>query len=86
MTCYQNRAYPMDLSDEQWAVLQPILPSTVGRGCPRKLDLRQVINAMLYVVVGGIQWRRLPHEFPPWYPRGFTMPATSASCTPIASD
>lgn len=66
MTCYQNRGYATDLSDEQWAILQPILPVAVGRGRPRRLDLRQVINAILYVVVGGIQWRLLPHEFPPW--------------------
>ena len=66
MICYQNRGYGTDLSDEQWAILQPILPAAVGRGRPRRLDLRQVINGILYVVVGGIQWRLLPHDFPPW--------------------
>jgi putative transposase len=66
MTYSQHRGYPTDLSDEQWAILQPILPPAGGRGRPRTLDLRQVINAILYVVVGGIQWRLLPHDFPPW--------------------
>ena len=67
MTAYQNRrAYRTDLSDEQWAILQPLLPPASQRGRPRELELRAVINAILYVVVGGIQWRLLPHDYPAW--------------------
>ena len=66
MICYQNPGYPTDLTDPQWAVLQPVLVPASTRGRPRTLDLRQVINAILYVVVGGIQWRLLPHEYPHW--------------------
>ncbi len=66
MICYQNPGYPTDLTDPQWAVLQPVLVPATTRGRPRTLDLRQVINAILYVVVGGIQWRLLPHEYPHW--------------------
>lgn len=57
--------YETDLSDEQWALLEPMLPHRKKRGRP-PTGLRQVINAILYIVKGGIQWRLLPANFPPW--------------------
>lgn len=58
--------YPTDLTDEQWNILQPLLPP-VKTGCrPRELDMREVLNAILYLVRGGIAWRLLPHDFPKW--------------------
>jgi putative transposase len=57
--------YESDLTDEQWALLQPMLPQPNKRGRPQT-DRRQVINAILYIVKGGIQWRLLPANFPPW--------------------
>jgi putative transposase len=57
--------YDTDLTEAQWAVLEPILPKAKPRGRPRT-PLREVINAVLYLVKGGIQWRLLPKSFPPW--------------------
>lgn len=66
MKVYQKRLYPTDVTDAQWEVLQPLLPPANPTGRPRKLAMRMIINAILYVVVGGVQWRLLPREYPPW--------------------
>ena len=66
MKVYQKRLYPTDLTDAQWAVLQPLLPPTKATGRPRELAIRLIIHAILYVVVGGIPWRMLPREYPAW--------------------
>ena len=58
-------SYPTDLTDAQWALLQPILPAPSKRGRP-PVDRRRIINAILYIAKGGIQWRLLPHDFPAW--------------------
>jgi putative transposase len=58
--------YPTDLTDSQWVIIQELIPPAKPGGRPRSLDMRQVINAILYVVVGGIQWRMLPREYPKW--------------------
>ena len=58
-------SYESDLSDEQWALLEPMLPKRKKLGRP-PTNRRQVINAILYIVKGGIQWRLLPANFPPW--------------------
>jgi putative transposase len=62
--------YPSDLTDEQWALIGPRLPDRPG-GRPRKADLRAVVDAILYVLRTGCQWRYLPKDFPPkstvWY-------------------
>ena len=62
----QTRTYPSALTDSQWHLIKGLLPTPKPRGRPRTLDLRQVINAILYVLVGGIQWRMLPRDFPKW--------------------
>ena len=55
-----------DLTENEWALLEPlILPAKPG-GHPRTTDMREVINAILYLDRTGCQWRALPHEFPPW--------------------
>ena len=58
--------YPSDLTDRQGELIKELIPAPAVRGRKRQLDMRQVLNAMLYVVVGGIQWRMLPHEYPKW--------------------
>lgn len=61
--------YPSDLKDAQWVELEPLLHRVGGRhagGRPRKYSLRRVVDAMLYVVKTGCQWRQLPENFPPW--------------------
>ena len=59
-------AYPTDLSDSQWEVLQPFMPDVTpaGRGRHIEVDLREVVNAILYVNRAGCQWDMLPHDFP----------------------
>jgi transposase len=62
--------YPSDLTDSQWAKLEPLLQEAVADrhpgGRPRKYPLRRVTDAVLYVVKTGCQWRQLPVDFPPW--------------------
>lgn len=59
-----RKPYPSDLTDEQWAIIQPLIPvSKVGR--PRTVDMREVLNAVFYLNRTGCQWDMLPHDFPP---------------------
>ena len=58
--------YPSDLTDRQWARLEPLLPPPKPGGRPRSTDVREVVDAILYVLRNGIVWRALPHDFPPW--------------------
>lgn len=57
--------YETDLTDEQFALLEPFLPKPKRMGRP-PADLRAVLNAILYLVRTGCQWRMLPKDFPPW--------------------
>jgi putative transposase len=57
--------YPSDLTDDQWALIEPHLPGEPGGGRPRKTDLRDVFDAILYILRTGCQWRYLPIDFPP---------------------
>lgn len=62
----KGQVYPTDLTDQQWALLEPLIPPQTGPGRPRKIDLRQVINALLYMARTGCQWEMLPKDFPHW--------------------
>src|SRR5512135_2064797 len=62
----QRRDYPSDLSKREWAILEPLIPPAKPGGHPRTTDMREVLNAILYLDRTGCQWRALPHEFPPW--------------------
>src|SRR5215468_9354680 len=64
-TTQPRRVYPTDLTDAQWEILQGFLPPAPGGGRPRKTDLREVVNAILYVLRTGCAWDLLPHDFPP---------------------
>lgn len=57
---------PIDLNDKRWALISPLLPSALPGGRPRRIGLRKLINAILYIVRSGCAWRLLPHEFPAW--------------------
>ncbi len=61
-----RRAYQTDLSDEEWEVLEPHLPTPKATGRPRLRPLREVLDAVFYVLKSGGAWRLLPHDFPPW--------------------
>ena len=60
------RKYPTDLSDEEWAVLAPLIPPARPGGRPRTTDMREVLNAIFYLLRSGGAWRLLPREFPAW--------------------
>src|SRR5215510_5963645 len=57
-------SYPSDLTDEQWALIEPLIP-VFSTGRPRITSMRAVVNAIAYLVRTGCQWRYLPHDFPP---------------------
>jgi putative transposase len=59
-----RKPYPSDLTDEQWEIIRPLIPvNTVGR--PRKVEMREVLNAIFYLNRSGCQWDMLPHDLPP---------------------
>jgi putative transposase len=58
--------YPSDLTGQEWAILESLIPPAKPGGRPRTVDMREVINAIFYVDRTGCQWRALPRDFPPW--------------------
>ena len=60
----RTNKYPSDVTDEQWALIEPLLPVYPG-GRPRKTDLRDVVDAIFYLLRTGCPWRYLPKDFPP---------------------
>jgi transposase len=61
-----GRRYASDLTDAEWALLEPYLPAAKPLGRPRETDLRAVLDAILYIARSGCQWRMLPKDFPPF--------------------
>jgi transposase len=61
-----RRGYPSDLTDGQWALIEPLLPEPATEGRREKHPRREVVNAILYVVRSGCPWRYLPADLPPW--------------------
>lgn len=57
--------YETDMTDEQWEVVEPFVQQKPGPGAKRRVSIREVVNAVFYVVHTGCQWRMLPKEFPP---------------------
>ncbi|OSP40050.1 IS5/IS1182 family transposase [Streptomyces sp. 13-12-16] len=70
----ERRAYPSDLSDARWELVEPVLAAwrserrrrALAFGRPPEHELREIMNAIPYVDRTGVQWRYLPHDFPPW--------------------
>jgi len=61
-----EKIYPSDLTNEEWEWIKDLSPAAKSGGRPRKLCMREVLNAIFYVTKGGIQWRMLPANFPKW--------------------
>jgi len=61
-----RKPYPTDLSDAEWKYIEPHMPIPKGHGRPRIHSLREIFNAIFYVLRSGCQWRLLPHDFPRW--------------------
>ena len=62
-----RNSYPSDLTDKQWAILEPLVPAprTQRGGRPREVSMREVINTILYLNRSGCQWDMLPHDLLP---------------------
>ncbi len=61
-----RQRYQTDLTDSEWEVLEPYLPASKSGGRPRLHRVREILDAIYWVVRGGCAWRLLPHDFPPW--------------------
>ena len=61
-----RQPYPTDLTDEQWARVEPYLPADASGGRPREIPLREILDAYWYILRAGCAWRLLPHDFPKW--------------------
>ncbi len=57
--------YPSDLTDGEWALIEPLIPPAKRGGRPRDVNVREVMNGILYVLETGCQWRALPKDLPP---------------------
>lgn len=67
MITHEHRnPYPSDLTDKEWAKLSPHIPPKSQRGRPLEYTLREICNAIFYILRAGCAWRMLPHDFPPW--------------------
>ena len=62
----ERRAYPTDITDAQWQVIEPLIPPAKPGGHPRTVNMREVVNGIFYVTRTGCAWRYLPHDLPPW--------------------
>jgi len=67
-----REASPSDVIDAEWAILQPLLPKPCQAGTPKggrpaEVDLREVVNGLLYYLTQGCGWRSLPHDLPHWW-------------------
>ena len=61
-----RKAYSTDVSDKEWAVIEPYVPLVKTGGRPARHERREIINAIAYVLRSGCAWRLMPHDLPPW--------------------
>ena len=61
-----RKAYPCDVTDEEWQIIEPLLPEAQDIGRPRQVKLREIINGIFYVLREGCSWRGFPHDLLPW--------------------
>lgn len=61
----KSQRYPSDLTDEEWALVAPLIPPARRGGRPRDVNVREVLNAVFYVLSTGCQWDALPKDLPP---------------------
>jgi transposase len=62
----EGQRYASNLSDAEWALIEPHMPAAKPLGRPRPTELRRVLDAILYITRTGCQWRMLPKDFPPF--------------------
>ena len=61
-----RKAYSTDVTDQEWEILQPLLPVKTGKGRNQEVPLREIVNGIFYGLRTGCQWANLPHDFPPY--------------------
>ena len=61
-----RQAYPTDLTDAEWAIAEPLVPRAKPGGRRRTANIREVLDAIFYLLRTGCAWRMLPHDFPNW--------------------
>ena len=62
----ERKRYPSDVSDAEWAILEPLVPAVKAGGRPAKWTRREIVNGIFYLLRSGEAWRLLPHDLPPW--------------------
>ena len=62
----ERKSYPSDLTNQEWGILEPLVPPVKCGGRPADHARREVVNGIRYVLRTGCQWRALPHDLPPW--------------------
>ena len=62
----ERRSYPSDVTDQEWAILEPLIPAAKPGGRPQEIERREIVNGNLYVLRSGCPWRMLPHDLPNW--------------------
>jgi putative transposase len=62
----RRKRYTSDLSDEEWAIIEPLVPPAKAGGRPRTTNMRDVLDAIFYLLKTGCQWANLPGDFPPY--------------------
>ena len=63
---FERKTYTSDLTDAEWAQIEPLLPDDKAVGRPREVDLQEILNAIYYRADNGVKWRNLPSDFPAW--------------------
>ncbi|MEO9030673.1 MAG: transposase [Ktedonobacteraceae bacterium] len=63
----ERMPYPSDVTDEEWAILEPLIPGEKPGGRPQEIERREILNAILYVLRSACGWRMLPHDVPRWF-------------------
>jgi putative transposase len=61
-----RKPYPSDLTDREWAILEPLMPPPCEEGVERKYEWREILNGIFYVLRAGCAWRMMPHDLPDW--------------------
>jgi putative transposase len=61
-----RKAYKTDITDDQWQILEPLIPPAKPGGHPRTVNMREVVNSIFYVLRTGCSWEMLPHDLPPY--------------------
>ncbi len=62
----KRRIYPSDVTDQEWEILEPLIPAVKPGGRPQEIERREIVNGILYVLRSGCPWRMLPHDLPNW--------------------